>query len=753
MNENNIKARVKIIKTLFHDRVSNYAILAVEPTNIEYGVIDLNTWGNFVVKGYIAEISLVDTYLIVAKELEPTKWGQQFELTYIGISADLTDTEKQRIFLEKILSTFQVNNLYNTFDNPFDLIKDENINELTKAKGIGAKVALKIINKYKSTIDFSEAYIELDKYGLTPKMIHKLIELYGSPELTVKKVKENPYVLIDDIDGIGWKKADALALNAGIQVDSPFRIRAFINYFLKEQAEVGNSYESPNNLMYAIEEHLGDIDDDIIRDTLHNMPELWWDEEKTRIGLLIYRELEQNITNEFIRLMKAPVDFNIDGWEEIIKETEKSQGWEFTDEQLEGIQTILKNPVSLITGYGGTGKSSIVKGMLNVLHRYNFAQCALSGKAASRLSEVTGAEGYTIHRLLAYGFGNPFGFTKYDPLPFKIIILDELSMVGGHLFYSLIQAIADGSKLIMIGDVGQLESIGSLNLINDVLHSGVIPTITLTKIHRQAQKSAIITESINIRNGIEIIPYGFVGKDIRGELEDLELDIYDDKILSLEKIINQFSDKMPLVKNIMEIQIITPMKYRGEVCTLKLNRIIQNSYNAFDPSKREIELRAKTDHSYILREGDKVINVRNNYKTLSTYGETTPIFNGNMGIIKEIDIIEGIMIIDFLFIGEIIIERENWDSIELGYAITIHKSQGSEYEVCIVAGVDYSAFTMLTKELIYTGITRSKKYCVLVAENSALRYAIGQSNISTKKTFLKEFLQEYNNTINNDIDF
>lgn len=744
MSDNQIKCTMKVSRVRWYE--DNWGILEVEPIEVEYGLIDYNGKGVITIKGLMPRPNYVDTYTIIAKEVVDPQWGKQYDLLYMGTPMNLADENEQRIFLQNILTPTQFKNLYDTLENPFEAIKNEDIKQLTTVKGVGAVIAARIIEKYKDTIDYSKAYVELDKYGLTPRMIEKLVVNFGSPDVAVEKINENPYLLADEVDGVGFAKADAIALKSGIDAFSVKRIRAFIIFYLEQQAYQGYSWLTPNALMTAIITMLGNIPKEKINETIYFMKdkkELYWNEARTFICLRKYFEMEKKIAKELLRLHYHPNRFSYHNWENVIKETEKMQGWEYTEQQFNGIKTVLENQVVMITGFGGTGKTSIVKGMIDVLSNYGFAQCALSGKAASRLTEVTGAEGYTIHRLLQYENGR---FVRCENLPLEqdIIIVDELSMVGGHLFLSLLEAIDNGAKLILMSDIGQLESIGVANIAKDIIDSGTIPVVNLTQIHRQAEKSAIVTESLKIRKGIQIVDSLFYGSEVRGELQDLELDIYDDKSYTARKTIQHFKEKLQWVDNILDLQVIVPVKTRGDACTFKLNKELQNIYNPYKPSKKEIKIKLAKDMEYVLREGDKVIDVKNNYKTINIAGDITPIFNGNVGIIESIDLDNNIIIIDFQYVGKIIIQKKNWINIELAYAMTVHKSQGSEFKI-VIGAIDYTSYKLLNKELIYTLVTRAKKYCVLIAENHALRHSITQSNVSTKQTFLKFFL-------NNELD-
>lgn len=763
MDKNKIKCTVKVNRIRYYK--DNWGILYVTLLDREYGNVKTDKYNGFIVKGSMAEPNYQDTFTVVGNEIEDPKWGTQYDLIYMGVCADLDSEDSQKIFLSKILTPTQIKNMYRVLKNPMDVLEKEDIKELTKVKGIGVKTAVTLIERYKEHKDYSFAYIELDKYGLTPQQIRKIVNFYHSSELAVQKIKDNPYILADEVDGIGWSKADGIALGAGVHPHAPERIKAFILHFLEKNAQDGDSFISPSLLMDGIVANIGDeIDDDHLRNILYSMENiLWWDEDKTKIGLRKYYELEFKIAEELVRILNCENKFKYDKWKEKIKEVEEKQGWNYTEQQIEGIKTVLENQVVMITGLAGTGKSSIVAGMLKVLEDYSFAQCALSGRAAARMTEITNVTGYTIHRLLGFIPGEGFAFDKKNPLFEDIIIVDEVSMIGGYLFHSLIQAIKDGTKLIMLADIGQLESIGVLNVACDIINSEKIPVVKLDKIHRQAQKSAIITESIKVRNGIQLCPDNFNKMEIRGELQDLELDVYLNKDKTAQKIVEKFKENLPKVDNILDIQVILPMKTTGNASTFYINKELQNIYNPYNPSIKDIEIKYTKDLTYNIRIGDKVMNVRNNYKTLPNINleseyedfedddifledytistpDFVPIFNGNIGIVKDIQ--PDYMIIDFNTIGEIIVPQKHWKYIELGYAATCHKFQGSQSRIIII-GIDFRAFTLLTKEWIYTALTRAQEYCVLCAENKALRYAITQNGVSNKKSHLKDILKNY----------
>ena len=718
-----------------------------------------------VVGDFDEPVSSDKRYIILAKEGWSDKYGFQYDLISINEEIDFSKIENQEAFLKVFCTDGQIKEMYEILGNPLEAISNHDIASLTKVKGIGEYTANCIIERFEKHKDNSRAYIELADYDLTPVLIAKLAKHYKKISKVIDIVKNEPYKLVG-VSGIGFKKADEIALKTGITPKSTVRIKAFIKYRLDEQAQSGNSFLYSNELTMEIFNELGgkeniieyykDEDGNIVDNNIGRAIQEFINEgeivlqdnenrAQRRIYLKKYYELEEQVCSHLKRLLKSENKFEYDNWEDILKEQEKKQGWEFTEEQKNGIQLGLNEQVCFITGGAGTGKSSLVAGILSVLKKYNFAQCSLSGKAAARLKEVTGEEGYTIHRLLKYT-PQGFVFNSQNPLDYDIVIVDELSLIGGEIFLSLLRAIPDGTKLILLGDMGQLESIGSMNLASDIYHSEVIPTQELTKIHRQAQKSGIITSSYAIRNGKEIFDKSFNGTEIIGELEDMILDISMLKDDIKDTAIDYFNEyyKNDLVnEDIMNIQLISPVKERGESCVFNLNVAIQEIINPEELFKKQIKVAISKDKEYYLRENDKVICNVNNYDMSTTSGTKVDIFNGWMGKISKIDLINGTAEVYFPLIDETVKFATLKDliaNVGLGYAITCHKMQGASAKV-IIGVVDFSTPpNMLTKELLYTMITRAEKLCILIGQNKAVSTAIKNSGISHKKTFLKEML-------------
>lgn len=724
----------------------SWGIILVSVDRVKDGEPKKDKDGYVVLKGQMPKVKVGDILNVTAQYVCDPKWGEQYNITslFFAVTFDSNDKVGQKKFLLSIFTPLQVKSMYEVLDDPFETLKNKDTKALVQVKNCGMKTAVRWIERFDNNYFMIKIFTELEEYNLTNNIVERLISRYKSPELVIEKVKNNPYILCTEVDGIGWVKADKIALDGGIGRYSPERVSAFIKYYLKNCANDGRSWITSDELLGAIIENLGEeIPDRAITEAIHLIESaLWWNEDKTKIGLKKYRILSERIAKELIRIRDAETKITYGDWERDIKELEAAQGWEFTTEQKDGVQIALSNNMALILGLAGTGKSTLVMALLEVLKGYSYAQCALSGRAASRMSEITGKEGLTIHRLLGFPKGEPehgnYEYYEGNQLPYDIYILDEISMVDAELFYNLLRAIPSGSKLIFLGDPGQLESIGCGNVAYDMMKSPEIPTVMLTKIHRQAEKSAIITESRKVRDGQQIVQKDWSGEETRGEIQDLTLVCYQDISNTYYEVMKAFSTLMVEKDfNIMENQIVTPVKSKGAACTQVLNNAIQELYNPASKGKHEETVYSK-GATYIIREGDKVINSENNYNIEPN------IYNGNIGIVKEFTYNEEgdyVMVIDFMGIGQVELERKYWHGIELGYAITVHRVQGSQFDNIIFA-VDFSGYALLSRELLYTGITRAKKKIKIIAQTGALRFATAKEGVSKKQTHLQQSLYD-----------
>lgn len=719
-------------------------------------------------KGTTCTLEYGTTYKVFCKLAETHEiYGDTYGLIYISKCIDISSKDKQKEFLKNVLNENLVEKLFDEYDDVIKLLENRDVKSLMKIKGIGNQVALRMIDEYKESKDYSSIYMELGQLGFTHTFIKKLVDFYKSPDTVIDIVKNNPYDLLR-VEGIGFKKADEVACKVGITQYDIRRIKGFLLYYLNDQGEAGRSYLNYQDLMKALYDTLGFIPEEIINATAKQMidnKDVVVLDNGSKIALKKFYDLEKNIMNELFRLQIGlvkvvendsnkvnsihddyiPRSFNIGNWETITENVEEKQGFMFTDEQRAAIKLSLDNHVMALTGGAGVGKTSTANGICSLYSGYSILACALSGKASVRITEATGLPASTIHRALGYQNGE-FMFNKKNKLAVDIVLIDEATMINGTLFLSLLEAIPTGAKVIIMGDVQQLTPIGNCQVFADILDSNVLPVVKLSKPHRQALRSGIIPTSIKIANQQQIFDGNYTGNTVIGELKDMEFDISgkrNEESIS-DKIIKHFQIELEKFHDVMEVQVCVPMRLRGELSCYNLNSKIQSIYNPKLSNCNEIEifLEKKNDEAkkYIIRVGDKVINTKNNYKCINSEGDTTPVFNGNMGIVKEIEK-NGMCTIDFIGVGEVLFTKSDCKNLELGYACTVHKLQGSGFCSTIV-GLDNSSYIMNNSELLYTAITRAKKYCILVANNYAVVKAIQTKEVKTKQTFLKDMLLE-----------
>lgn len=717
-------------------------------------------------KGNVCTLEYGTTYKVFCKLADVHEiYGATYELVYISKCIDISSKDKQKEFLKNVLNETLVDRLFDKYNDVIKLLEDRDVKSLMSIKGIGNQVALKMIDEYEESKDYSSIYMELGQLGLTHTFIKKLVDFYNSPDTVIDKVRNDPYDLVR-VDGVGFKRADEVACKVGIGQYDIRRIKGFLLHHLSEQGETGKSYLNYQELMKALYDTLGFVPEEIVSTTAKMMIEnedVVVLDNGSKIALKRFYDLENNITQELIRLQIGrievvenkpdasdelvthqdyiPKSFNISNWERIVEKVEEKQGFSFTDEQKSAIKLSLDNYVMALTGLAGAAKTSTANGICSLYDNYNIIACALSGKASVRITEATGLPASTIHRALGYQNGK-FIFNKENKLAVDIVLIDEATMINGTLFLSLLEAIPTGAKVIIMGDVQQLTPIGNCQVFADILDSNVLPIVKLTKPHRQALMSGIIPTSIKVANQEPIFSNSFEGNEILGELKDMELDVTSVKESICDKMIKHFQSEIKKLNDIMEVQVCVPMRLRGELSCYNLNTKIQSIYNPKFNDGKEIviplEKKNEEQKKYVIRVGDKVLNTKNNYKCINADGNTTPVFNGNIGIVKSIED-DGYCTIDFVGIGEVIFSKSDSKYLELAYACTVHKMQGSGFTSTIV-GMDSSSYIMNNSELLYTAITRAKKYCVLVGNNYSINKAIQTKEVKTKQTFLKDML-------------
>lgn len=784
MNENIIKLEISLQRIFFPKNANSvdsgsFAIFIAKVEKVLDGDYDKKKNKSIKLKGNVPTLNYGATYkLTCVLEESNEKYGDTYKILFMNKMIDLGDEYKQKEFLSTILTERQVEELFKTHgDNVISLLDEGNTEELCKVKGITAKKAKRILSIYNDAKDYSDILMELAKLNLTNTFIKKITDYYRNPETAIKVVRENPYKLIE-IDGIGFKMADSIALKVGMDKFDIRRVGGYMVHYLQEQGEMGRSYVLYNELLKAVYDTLGFVPEEIMRRVAKVLVEqktLIVSSDAQKIALNKYYKLETKLAKEIIRLSKGLNDNNnneicdVDNEcvsdinmktkletyvptlkfvdvDERLAEIERGQGFEFTEEQKQAILSIMDNNVVVLTGLAGAGKSSTANGIVNLFDNANIVATALSGKASVRLKEATGLNATTIHRALGYG-ARGFEYNKNNKMPCDVVVIDEATMINGSLFLCLLEAIPTGAKVVILGDIQQLTPIGNCQVFNDLLTCGVIKTIRLTKPHRQALRSGIIPLSIEIANNKPIFNNKFTGKQTLGELQDMFLDIHNKDCDIAQLVVEKFKEEMEIYKDIMKVQVCVPMRLRGSLSCYNLNNMIQEVYN---PKNEFVDnedcirilMEKGTDEDdrreYVLRVNDKVVNTVNNYNTISTNGVKTPIYNGNIGCITSISS-DGIVTIDFEGIGEVILDKNESKHLELAYAMTTHKLQGSGFDSVIVA-MDGSSFIMNNAEQLYTAITRAKKRCTLVGDTTAIRKAILTKEVNKKQTFLCDFL-------------
>lgn len=596
---------------------------------------------------------------------------------------------------------------------------ENDIERLLEVPRLGRKRMEKIRESWEKQKDIKEVMVFLQGYGVSTAFAAKIYRKYEKE--SIAKVKENPYQLADDIWGIGFKTADGIASKMGYEKNDPRRCRSGILYTLNELAEEGHVYAEPEQLVDAAVKLL-EADESPVRQALASMIEandVVLDNEV--IYLPPFYHAENGSAKRLQSLLSDTSLFNAG----IAAEPEaeygaKTDGIIYDGVQQAAIQKALDSKVMVLTGGPGTGKTTTTQGIIAAFkaRHMSILLAAPTGRAAKRMNEATGMEAKTIHRLLEY---NPMdGYKRNDenPLEGDALIVDECSMIDILLFYNLMKAIPSNMRLILVGDIDQLPSVGAGNVLRDIIDSQQIPVVRLTRIFRQAQSSRIVMNAHainagqfpNIKNGLDT-DFFFINQEDADEIVKL--------------IIGLVRDRLPKTYGYpsKEVQVLTPMQ-RGTVGAGNLNIELQNALNPTGPSLAR--------GGYTFRQGDKVMQIRNNYDK--------NVFNGDIGYITAVDTTERTLSIAF---DNRVVEYDitELDEIVLAYAVTIHKSQGSEFPV-VVMPVTMKHFVMLQRNLIYTGITRAKKICVLVGTTKALTYAIRNNTVSKRNTKLKERLNQ-----------
>ena len=617
--------------------------------------------------------------------------------------------------------------------------------EIAKVKGISLRRATEFCMEYSKLQKMQSAVMFLQQLGMTVNLALKIYRVYG--DATEERVRKNPYSLVDDVDGIGFQTADRIAAELGIARDSDYRICAAITYTLKEASvRNGHNFLPENELVPYVVTLLRSDSDETERRVRDNIEDLIMLGDLVRydtgecVAVLtkVNYNVERNIARRLIRLQAEAADFRVDTDYEVA-EFEKEAGFELHPNQVEAVRAAVENGLQIVTGGPGTGKTTIVKCIMHLFRNLGqrVALCAPTGRAAKRLSAATGEEAKTIHRLLELDWkdgGGRFAYNNERKLPLDAVIVDEVSMVDEYVFNALLSALERGSRLVLVGDKDQLASVGAGNVLSDLIRCGRFPVSELTQIYRQSDDSRIVVNAHRINRGE--MP----------ELDNKSSDFFFEEKEDSESIARTTADlvtrRLPGYLKVppSEIQVLCPMK-RGSAGTVTLNRILQEKLNP--PSREKREAR---QNDTLFREGDKVMQTQNNYQQewLQTTGGTvekgTGVFNGDIGVIERIDPQIMQFIVRFDDDKVAVYQYSDIEQLALAYAVTIHKSQGCEFDAVVIA-LDAN-YMLQTRNLLYTAVTRAKKTVVIVGAKKTVAKMIRNNETARRYSLLLNLIEE-----------
>ena len=722
MNDLNPDTQIKLVgaieRIIFKNSENGYVIAKFKPDNGSK---------TETVFGIMLEADPGGHIEITGEFVNNPKYGRQFKISRsIAIPpATIEGIEKYLgSGLIKGIGPIMAGKIVDCFKEKTLDVLDKEINRLSTIEGFGKKRVDLIKKEWGKHTKIKEIMIFLQSLEITPAYAKKIYNRYSDNSINI--INENPYRLCDDIFGIGFKIADKIAKKAGIENDSVFRIKSGIIYMLGQLQEAGNCYFPYESLIEQAKDFL-DVEINDIKKTL----EILIKEKNIIISddkAYLYETYndEKFVADELIKIKNESPDstlnfFNI---EEDIKEISKLSKIMIDEDQLEAVICAISEKIFVITGSPGTGKSTILNYILKIFESKNMVVklAAPTGRAAKRLSETTGREAKTIHRLLEYNPKlNTFSKNKINKLSCGLLIIDEASMLDIKLIRSLIEAIDYKTRIIFVGDVDQLPSVGPGNVLNDMINSKIFKVVRLNKIYRQFGRSKIIYNAHRIRDGLfpslnfspdddKINDFYFIEKT---EQEDV-----------VNAIINMLYYNLPNkfgFDPLKDVQVLVPVN-KGIVGVENLNARIQNKFNS--------SLKKIMRGNFEFRQNDKIIQQKNNYEK--------DVFNGDIGFIKEIDFELQEFKVDF---NDKIVTYNFYDidEINLSYAISIHKSQGSEFK-CVIIPILTSHYMLLQRNLLYTAITRAKELAVIIGSKKAIGMAVSKNNVENRFTNLKQLL-------------
>lgn len=715
-----------IAEIIFHNSENGYTVAIFETETDAFTAV-----------GNLPAVTAGRSYILQGEFTTHPVYGEQFSIkSFEEVMPSTEDGIREFLASEamKGIGRKTAAAIVSVFGTDTLRVIEEEPHRLTDVPGIGKKTAERISLAFGKHREFASIVLYLQQFGINAEYAMKLYRVYGSG--TIEAVKENPYRLVEDIFGVGFKKADKIADRMGVARDDEFRIKSGVKFTLSYFAGEGNTF-LPQDMLCEKAGQLLDLPIELIEEQLIDMAfegDIYIEklDGRNAVFMAVYYLAEQNVCKCLSAINDAQLKPVAGGIDSLISRTENATGIYLSENQKHAVKTSLQMGVSIITGGPGTGKTTIINTIINILEESGLktAIAAPTGRAAKRITETSGHYASTIHRLLEYYFSESenmmrFGKTKEDPLDYDAVIVDEASMIDLILMNGLVSAIRPGTRLVIVGDADQLPSVGAGNVLRDMISSEYIYSTKLTEIFRQAKESMIVVNAHRINHG-EYPDCNAKGKDfflLRRSAEKEMLETI--KTLCLKRLPDYYSDISPTA----DIQVLTPVR-KGLLGSINLNRELQDVLN---PPCAELEEKQFGDR--IFREGDKVMQIKNNYqmtwKNLEDFTEGEGVFNGDVGVIHRVDREFNEVTVVYDEVRYVTYNFNQLDELELAYAITVHKSQGSEFPIVIMP-VSWFPPVLATRNLLYTGVTRGKRAVVLVGSENKLDAMVDNDRINER---------------------